>query len=73
MGFQDVALLPPELVLLPCLINCGRCECLGTATCLKTVVGVGNGMLPVKYFLSTKLLFVSVDFHGGHKAVTMMR
>ena len=33
------------------LKNCGRDVSLGTATRLKTVVGVSKGILPVKYFL----------------------
>ena len=36
---------------------------------LKLWLGVSKGMLPVKYFCSNKPSFyVSVEFHGGHKA-----
>ena len=39
----------------------------------ETVVEVSKGMFPVKIFLQTKPLFVSVEFHGDHTADTMMR
>ena len=58
VGFQDVAFLPSELLFLPHFLeNCGRGESLGTTTCLKTVVGVSKGMLPVKYFRSNTASF----------------
>ena len=38
-------------------------------TCLRTVVGVSRGMIPVKY-APAKPLFVSVEFHVDHKTVT---
>ena len=41
----------------------------GTTTCLKTVVGVRKGMIPVRYLCSMKPLFVSVEFTGDHKTV----
>ena len=34
---------------------------------LELWLGVSKGMLPVKYFCSTKFLLVSVEFHGDHK------
>ena len=37
------------------------------------VWGVDNGMLPVKYYRSTKPLFVSIIFHGDHMAITKWR
>ena len=47
--------------------HCGKGECFRDTTCLKTVVGVSKGMLPVKYLRSNKASFVSVEFHGDHK------
>ena len=49
MCFQDVAFLPS----LKTVVEVS----LGTTTCLKTVVGVSKGMLPVEYYRSTKPLF----------------
>ena len=58
MGFQDVSFLPSRPGLYTTfLTNCGRGESLGTITCLRTVVGVSKGMLPVKYFHSNKASF----------------
>ena len=34
---------------------------------------VSKGMLPVRYFRSTMPLFVSLEFHGDHKTVTILR
>ena len=57
MGFQDVAFLPSRDVFPPHFMkHCGRGESLGTTTCLKIVFLVSKGMLPVKYFCSTKPL-----------------
>ena len=53
--------------------SCGRGESLQTTTCLKTVVGVSKGMHPAKHFTPTRLLFVSVEFHGDRKTVTKLR
>ena len=39
------------------LEHCGRCESLGTTTCLAIVVGISKGMLSVKYFHSKKASF----------------
>ena len=61
IGFQDVAFLPS---------HGSFGEGLRMATCLKTVFRVSKDMLPVKYLLSNKSSFMSVEFHCGHKAVT---
>ena len=45
-----------------------------TTTCLKTVVGGKQGHAPCKILsLQQSTFFVSVEFHGDHKAVTKMR
>ena len=43
------------------LKNFGRGESLVTTTCLKTVVGVNKGMLPVKYFCYDKVSFLCLS------------
>ena len=48
------------------LRKCGRGDGLRTTTCLNTLVGISNGMLPVKYCCSTKPLFVFITFNGDH-------
>ena len=61
MGFQDVAFLPSRAsfrqhfleVMVKVMIS-------GLTHALKMWLGVGKGMLPVKYFCSSRLLFVSV-------------
>ena len=50
------------------LRNCFRAECLRTTTCLRCVAGVSKGMLPVKFFCSTKPPCV-IEFNGDHKTV----
>ena len=72
-GFQDVEYLPSRASFFTTFLkNCGRGESLRTTTCLKAVVGVSKGMLPVKY-VPIKPLFVSVEFHRDHKTVTKVR
>ena len=74
MDFQDVAFLPSSASISTTLIEkCGRSECLETTTCPKQWFGVSKGMLPVKYFCSTKHPFVSVKFNGDHKTDAKMR
>ena len=74
MVFQDVAFLPSRASFSTTFINnCGRGESLRTTACLKAVVGVSKGMLPVQYFCSTNPIFVSVDFNGDHETVTKIR
>ena len=59
MTFQDVVLLPPQVSFSTTfLITCGRGESLVSITCLKTVVGVGKGMFPMKYVCSNKVFFL---------------
>ena len=36
-------------------------------------MGVGKGMLPVKYLVPTKPRFVTVEFHVDHKTVIKLR
>ena len=58
MGFHDVAFLPPRANFPPTFLNnCHRGDSLITTTCLKTVIMVSNGTLPVKYFSSNKASF----------------
>ena len=71
MGYQDVALTAPRasfsttflnncgksLVTTTCLNNDGSGKSLVTTKCLNTVVGVDKGMLPVRYFRSSKVSF----------------
>ena len=55
MGFHDVAFLSSQACFSTTFLkNCGRGEGHRTTTCLKTVVGVSMGMLPVEYFCSNK-------------------
>ena len=60
---MSVRLMPsiPEFVLLffstAFVKNCGRGESLQTTTCIKAVVGVSKGLLPVKYICSDKASF----------------
>ena len=73
--FQDVAFLPSlMLVFTSFLKNCGRGECLGIATCLKTVIGCRQGGTCSLWntLAPTHLLFVSVEFHGNNTAVAKM-
>ena len=67
MRFQDLSFLPRGGFATTFLYDCGRGEGFRTTTCLKTVVGISNGMFPVKYFCSTKPLFESVEFDVDHK------
>ena len=49
--FHDVEFLPSRAnCSTTYLISCGSDESLGNTTCLKRVVWVSKGMLPVKYF-----------------------
>ena len=51
MCFQDVAFLPSGASFSTTFLeNCGTGDSLGTITCLKAVVGVSKGRLPVRYF-----------------------
>ena len=71
MGFQDVALLPSRASFYTTFLkHCGRG--LGTATCLKTVVGVAVGMLPVKCFRSNISSYCVSLFFNNHKTVTAL-
>ena len=64
MGLQDAAIQPSRVRFCSALLkNCGRGESLSTATCLRTVVGVSKGMLPVRSFCSNNSSFcVSLIF-----------
>ena len=75
MGIYDAALLPSRASIPTTFLKiCGRGESLVTTICLKTVVGVNKGMLPVRYFYSIQAsFFVSVECHGDCKTVTKMR
>ena len=58
MGFQVAGFLPSRASFFTIFIkNCCRDESVRTTTCLKTVVGVSKGMLPAKYFCSSKASF----------------
>ena len=75
MGFQDVVFLFSEasFTTTTFLGNCGRGERLRTITCPKSVVEVCKGMLPVRYFCFNKASFLSVESHGFHRTVIMLR
>ena len=70
-GFWDVAFLPSsDGFSTTFLNNCGRGECVGIATCLKTVVGGNEGYVPCKILsLQQSRFFVLVEFHGDHRTV----
>ena len=56
--FQDIALLPPELVFPPHFLEIVVGEkASGPPHVLKLWLGVGKGMLPVKYFHCNKACF----------------
>ena len=58
MSFNDVAFVPSRATFAATFLkNCGVGENLRTTTCIKTVVGVSKGVLPVKYFRSNKASF----------------
>ena len=74
MSFQDVVLLSSRASFHTTFLRqYDKCESLGTTTCIKTVVGVSKGMLPVKYFHLQQPLFVSMECHADHETVTEMR
>ena len=63
MGLQDVALLPPKLVITPHFLNIMvEVKASGPQHVLKLWLGVGKGMLPAKYSCFNKSYFVSVLF-----------
>ena len=72
--FRMRCFCPPELVLpqhfLKIVIEVKASE---SPHVLKLWLGVSKGMLNVKYFRSTKPLYVSVEFHGYIKTVTRLR
>ena len=59
MGLQDVAFLPSTASFYTTNLKySGRGECLGTTTCLITVVGDKQGHAPCKILLLKKSLFL---------------
>ena len=59
MSFQDVVFLSfGASSSTTFLTSCGGGEILGTIPCLKTVVVVSKGMLPVRYLCSNKATFL---------------
>ena len=63
IGVQDAAFLPSRANFFTTFLeNCGRGEYLGATACLKTVVGVSRGMLPVKYFCSNEAFLCRLNF-----------
>ena len=74
MGFQDVLFLSSRASFSTTFLkNCCRGEGLRTTTCLKVVVGLSKGMLPVKYFCFNKAIFVLMEFHVDHNTVPKLR
>ena len=72
MGLQGLAFLPSRVSFSTTYLkNCGSGESIGTIGCLW--LGVGKGMLHVKYFRSNKASFVSIKFPGDLKTVTRLR
>ena len=70
MGLQDVAFLSSHASFFTTFLeNCGRSESFPTTTCPKAVVMGKQGHAPCDGLSLTKLLFVSVKFHGDHKTV----
>ena len=58
MGVQNVAFLPSLASFSTSFLdNCGGGESHWITTCLRTVVGVGKSILPVRYFCSNKTSF----------------
>ena len=61
MSFQNVVLSRASFY--TTFLNlCGRGEDLGYTTCLRTVVWVSKGMLPVEYFHSNKAFLCQSNF-----------
>ena len=67
-GFQDVAFLPSRASFQPHFVNI-----VAEVKALGLRLWVIKGMIPVKYFCSTKPSFVPVKFHGDHKTATKIR
>ena len=62
----------PGLVFMPHLKTVVEVNALWPSHVLELWLGVGKGMLPVKYFYSNKAFFVPVGLHGNHKIVIKM-
>ena len=59
MGFQDVVFLPSKPSFNTTFLKtCGRGECLGSTTCLRTVVGGWQGHAPCKILSLQQSLFM---------------
>ena len=70
IGFRIQRSCLPKVVFQPHFLQiCDKGGSLKNTTCLKTVVGVSKGMLPVKYFRSNKASFVSVNLYGDRNTV----
>ena len=73
ISFQDVVFLPSRASFPPHFLEIVvDVKALGPPHVVITWL-VSKGMLTVKYLSHAKPLFVSVEFHGDHKAVTKMR
>ena len=72
MGFQDVVFLTSRASFLsPHFLRIAvEVKASGPLHVLKLWLGVSKCMLPVNYFCSNKVAFVSVLFHEDHKTVT---
>ena len=57
VSLSSQARFPPTF-----LKHCGRGEGLGSTICLKAVVGLSKGMLPVKHFRSNKASSYQLNF-----------
>ena len=64
MDFLDLAFLPSRASFHTTFLrNCGRGDCLRTATCLSTLFGGKQGHAPCRILLLQQILFfVSVEF-----------
>ena len=70
---QDVVFLSSRATFYAAYLrHCGRGEGLMSTTCVRTVVGVSKGMLPVRHLHSNiASCCVSCQFLGDHKTVTL--
>ena len=65
---------PLELVFQPRFLNIVvKVNGSGHPHVVKLWLGICEGMLPVKCFRSSKAFIISVEFHGDHETVTMLR
>ena len=69
MGFHDVGSYHLEQDTTPHFLNISSEV---KTICLRNVVGVSKGMLPVKYYCSKTSCLMSLKFHVVHRTLTKL-